>query len=91
MQCRTDTDCDVDQYCAQDFSLSKISGTVQNLGKYIAADQAKVKQYYNVYKDLKIKSICKKRELPDGHDFCNTIDEILQDLVSNVYEYTLGF
>ncbi|EKX47072.1 hypothetical protein GUITHDRAFT_106987 [Guillardia theta CCMP2712] len=87
VQCTTDFDCDLDQYCAQDLSLSQISGAFENLGKYIAADQAKVKQYYGVYKDLKIRSICKKRELPDGHDdLCNTIDEIRQGLVSNVYE-----
>ncbi|EKX39260.1 hypothetical protein GUITHDRAFT_143664 [Guillardia theta CCMP2712] len=95
VQCRTDCDCDTDEYCANDFTLNKFSSALNALDRYTEQQRALVGAHYSQYQSLKIRSVCKKRDLPDEYDFCNTRQDIVSDTVSKSYDsghlYSTGY
>eukprot|EP00960_Hanusia_phi_P048609 759058-Hanusia_phi.AAC.3 len=82
VQCENDCDCDLDEYCAHDFTIASLSSTTEIPTIYDEKTNEEIAAYAEQFKNLPIRSICKKRELPDG--ICNTYSRLTGDIFSIV-------
>ena len=87
VQCNSDCDCDLDEYCANDFSLYKVESAIKTTAAaYKEESSNKILTYYDVMKNYKIRSVCKKRELPKDYEFCVPWKTIRNDIITSVYK-----
>ena len=87
VQCNSDCDCDLDEYCANDFSLYKVESAIKTTAAaYKEESSNKILTYYDVMKNYKIRSVCKKRELPKDYEFCVPWEAIRNDIITSVYK-----